>query len=135
MGLVNMNNKDDRKYGWNMTKKCSQRPTLFFEFDRNSWHRQTLTLPQKIFWCGWLGQFPQPRLASSHCPASLCSSTRNKTSGMEVRRIPDKRLILRFVVVNFGPIQLFSVKFIRSSWFGQVNNPRFVFCWSNCAIK
>ena len=28
-----MTDEDDRKYGWNMTKKRSQRPTLVFELN------------------------------------------------------------------------------------------------------
>ena len=89
-----------------MTKKCSQRRTLFFEFDRNSQHPQTLTCPKKICSCGPLQE--------------------KKTSGMEVRRTPDVRL--RFVIVNFGQIQLlkFVVVMIRSNSFGHLDSVKLI---------
>ena len=63
-----------------MTEKFSQRQTLFFEFDPSSWNQPTLTLPQKICWCGRLGQVPQPRLASSHWLGHLPSLASPVTS-------------------------------------------------------
>ena len=88
-----------------MTKKCSQRRTLFFEFDRNSQHPQTLTFPKK------------------YAGAVLY---KKKTSGMEVRRTPDVRL--RFVIVNFGQIQLlkFVVVMIRSNSFGHLDSVKLI---------
>ena len=60
------------------------------------------------------------------CPASLAPSlgfSTKKTSGTGVKRTPNVRLRLRFVVVNFGQIQLFSVKFncFRSNSFCHLN--------------
>ena len=80
-------------------RKISQRQNIFFELDRNSWHRQTLTLPQKICWCCRLG----------HLPSLASLLYKKKTSGIEVRRTPDVKLrfvgFTRFVSFNFGHIQ------------------------------
>ena len=45
------------KIGLEYDKKWSQGHTLFFEFDQNSWHRQTLTFPPKNMLVGsaWTG--------------------------------------------------------------------------------
>ena len=32
--LVNMTDEDEQNYGWNMTEKCSQRQTLFFNLTK-----------------------------------------------------------------------------------------------------
>ena len=58
-----------------MTKKFSQRQTLFFEFDRNSWHRPTLTLPQNnmLVRSAWTGPpAPSCKLALAGTPAQPC---------------------------------------------------------------
>ena len=63
---------------------------------------------KKICWWGWLGQVPQPRLASSNWLGRLPSPVtsllyKKKTLGTEVRRTPDVKLrfvgVIRFVVV------------------------------------
>ena len=118
-----------------MTKKWSQRRTLFFKFDWISRHRRTLTWRQKICWCGRLGQVPQPRLSSSHWLGHLPSLAspvasllyKKKTSGTDIRRTLDVKLrfigFIRFVGVNFGQIQLlrFVVVMVRSNSFGHLD--------------
>ena len=65
----------------------------------------------------WTGpRAPARKLALAGTPAQhRFAPLQEKTSGKEVKRTPDVTLRLRFVVVNFGKIQLFSVKFIWSS--------------------
>ena len=98
MRLVNLTESRWPKIGWNMTKKCSQRQTLFFEFDRNLWHRQTLTFPPQKY-AGAVGSDMSASFASPIPPLLY----KKKTSGTEVRRTLEVRL--RFLVVNFSRIQ------------------------------
>ena len=126
-----------------MTKKFSHRRTLYFELDQNSWHRRTFTWCQKnmLVRSAWTGPpAPARKLALAGKPtwprfASLLYE--KNTSGKDIRRTPDVKLrfvgFKRFVGFNFSQIQLLIVKvrcclcsviLIRSSWFGQVNNPR-----------
>ena len=75
----------------------------------------------------WTGP-PDParKLALAGTPAQLCSSTRKKTSGKEVKRTPDVRLrfvgFIRFVGFNFGYVQLlrFLVVMVQSYSFGHL---------------
>ena len=133
-----------------MIEKFSHRRTLLFELDRISPHRRTLTWRQKICWCGWLGQVPQPRLGSSHWLGHLPSLPspvalllyKKKTSGTEISRTPDVKLrfvgmtfvgLRWFVGFNFGRVQLlrFIVVMVRSSLFSHVNNSLNVNLFSN----
>ena len=102
----------------------------------------SINFPQKkICWSRRLRRYPSPSSQTctdwETCPAllalSLCSSTRNKTSGTEVRRTLDVKLrfvsFIRCISFNFGHVQLLRfVVMVRSSWFGQVNNPQNWIC-------
>ena len=125
--LVNMTDEDDWKYGWNMRKMFTTMNFIFWIWPKFM-TPTNINFTPKICWCSRLGQVPQPqpRLASLHWLGHLPSLTSllyKKKKGTKVRRTPDVTLRLMFVIINFGQIQLFSVKFIWSSWFDQVNNP------------
>ena len=69
--------------------------------------------PQKYaHCCNWLGQVPQPWLASlywlGHLPSLASLINKKKTSGTEVRRTLDVRFVdfKRFVGFNFDHVQL-----------------------------
>ena len=90
--------------------------------------------PKKYAGAVGLDRSPNPgtraRTGWDTCPASLTPSLRSSTrkkkhQAWRLLRTPDVALRLRFIIVNFGQIQLFSVKFIWSFWFGQVYNPPF----------
>ena len=68
-----------------------------------------MAISQIICWCGWLGQVPQPRLASSHWLGHLSSLAspvalllyKEKISRTEVRRTLDDPYKVRLNLDNF----------------------------------
>ena len=107
------------KIGWNLTKKFLQWRTLFFELDRNSWHRQTLTCHQQTL------TLPQKNmLVRSASPVALLLY-KKKTSGKEVRRTRDVKL--RYVGFNFGHVQLLTIfVMVRSYSFGHLDSIKWI---------
>ena len=94
----------------------------------------------------WLGQVPQPRLASSHLPEHLPNLAnpvnsllyKKKTSGMEIRRTPDINVrfvgFIRLVSFNCGQVQLlrFIVVMVQSNSFGHLDSVQWITLEKNC---
>ena len=72
MRLVQMNESRWPNFGWILTKKSLHWRILTLEYDPNSWHRQTLTLPPKnmLVQTAWTGPpAPACKLALPWTPA------------------------------------------------------------------
>ena len=112
-----------------MTKKISEWWTLTIEHDRNSWHRQTLTLPPKnmLVQSAWIGPpAPARKLALDGTPfwphfAPLQEKNiRHGDPGHKIKVCWFQFWSCSIVKVCYCHD---SVIFIRSSWFGHVSIP------------